>query len=284
MRPKIFVATVDAAVDETHPGEAHHGSLWPLVIGTGTGVAFGGLITWFPFTFAGLGILIAGLAGWLLQDAHGIRFGEVTYPTEPGIFKTVSSRKLGMWIFIVSEILFFSAVIGNSLALRTRAPAWPTPGVDSPLNIPLTAVNTFILISSSFTMVQALKGIERGNLLHFRAALLATFLLGITFVSIQVYEYNKLFFGEHLTPWLNQFWIDEGKPWMGTFGTTFYMQTGFHGAHVSGGIIGLGYLNYKAWKKGWFTPKSHEAVELVGLYWHFVDIVWIFLFPIVYLI
>ena len=262
-----------------HGAPEHHGSIWPFVLAVAGGVGFAGVITYFPLVFVGLAILVAGLAGWLRQDAGGIRFGEVTYPTEPGIFKIVSIRKLGMWLFIVSEIFFFSAIIGNSLALRSRSSEWPVPGVNSPLNIPLTAVNTFILIASSFTMVQALKGIERGNLRHFRSALLATLVLGITFVSIQVYEYNKLFFFEHLTPWMNPI-----HPELATFGTTFYMQTGFHGAHVTGGVLGLTYLNYKAWKKDWFTPKSHEAVEIVGLYWHFVDIVWIFLFPIVYLI
>jgi len=249
------------------------------VLALAGGVGFAGVITYFPLSFVGVGILIVGLAGWFLQDARGVRFGEITHPTEPGMFSGVSIRKLGMWFFLVSEIFFFSAIIGNSLALRTRAPYWPAPGVDSPLNIPLTAVNTFILIASSFTMVQALKGIEKGDLRHFRLALLATLLLGITFVSIQVFEYNKLFFEEHLTPWMNPF-----RPDLATFGTTFYMQTGFHGAHVMGGVIGLTYLNVKAWKKDWFTQQSHEGVELVGLYWHFVDVVWIFLFPIVYLI
>ena len=273
------MADEHASAHGEHGVAGHHGSIWPFMLALAGGVGFAGVIAYFPLIFVGIAILIAGLAGWLLQDASGVKFGEVTYPTEPGIFKAVSIRKLGMWLFLVSEIFFFSAIIGNSLALRTRAEYWPAPGVDSPLNIPLTAVNTFILIASSFTMVQALKGIERGNLRHFRAAILATLILGITFVSIQVYEYNKLFFAENLTPWKNEI-----VPQLATFGTTFYMQTGFHGAHVTGGVLGLAYLNYKAWKKDWFTSKSHEAVEIVGLYWHFVDIVWIFLFPIVYLI
>jgi len=273
------VADEHAATHGEHGAAGHHGSVWPFVLALAGGIGFAGIITFFPLVFVGIALLITGLAGWMREDASGVKFGEITHPTEPGIFKFVSVRKLGMWLFIVSEIFFFSAIIGNSLALRTRAPYWPAPGVDSPLNIPLTAVNTFILITSSFTMVQALKGVEKGDLRLFRAALLATLLLGITFVSIQVYEYNKLFFGEHLTPWMNPI-----RPELATFGTTFYMQTGFHGAHVTGGVFGLAYLNYKAWKKDWFTPKSHEAVEIVGLYWHFVDIVWIFLFPIVYLI
>jgi len=273
------VADEHASSLEGHAGAEHHGSVWPFVIALAGGVGFAGVITYFPLAFVGLGLLAFGVGGWLWQDARGVRFGDVTHSTEPGMFRDVSIRKLGMWLFIVSEIFFFSAIIGNSLALRARAEYWPSPGVDSPLNIPLTAVNTFMLIASSFTMVQALKGIERGNLRNFRLALLATLILGATFVSIQVYEYNKLFFFEHLTPWKNSV-----APQLATFGTTFYMQTGFHGAHVTGGVIGLAYLNYKAWKKDWFTPKNHEAVELVGLYWHFVDIVWIFLFPIVYLI
>ena len=273
------MADEHAAPHGEHRAAGHHGSVWPFVLALAGGIGFAGVITWFPLATAGVVLLAAGLAGWLLEDARGVRFGEIKEATEPGIFKFVSIRKLGMWLFIVSEIFFFSAIIGNSLALRTRAPYWPSPGVDSPLNIPLTALNTFILITSSFTMVQALKGIEKGNLRLFRGALLATLILGITFVSIQAYEYNKLFFEAHLTPWMNPI-----EPQLATFGTTFYMQTGFHGAHVTGGVFGLAYLNYKAWKKDWFTPHSHEGVELVGLYWHFVDIVWIFLFPIVYLI
>jgi len=260
-------------------GEEHHTSIWPFAIATTGGLAFAGVITNQYLLVAGLIGFVAALGGWLWQDARGIRFGVFKDPTEPGIFRLVSSRKLGMWIFLVSEILFFSAIIGNALALRTRASFWPNPATDTPLNIPLTAVNTFILIASSLTMVQALKGIERGSMLRLRVFLLATLALGATFVSIQLIEYNALFFEEHLTPWQNLI-----RPELATFGTAFYMQTGFHGAHVSGGVIGLAYLSYKAFKRNWFSQANHEAVELVGLYWHFVDIVWIFLFPIVYLI
>ncbi len=272
-----------ANAGEAPIGKGHATSIWPAVVAVGLGLTLGSLITWFPLIAVGLAVFGAGIGGWLLQDARGIRFGREG-PTEPGIFRLVSSRKLGMWIFIASEIMFFSAIIGTSLALRARASYWPTPGVDSPLDINLTAVNTFMLITSSFTMVQALKGVQRGNLRLFRGALLATLLLGIAFVSIQVFEYNRLLFVEHLTPWMNPTYLPD-KTYLGTFGTAFYMQTGFHGAHVTAGLFGLGYLNVKAWRrKDWFTPQSHEAVELVGLYWHFVDIVWIFLFPIVYLI
>ena len=267
------------APGEHAAGEAPHTSIWPFAIATASGITFAGVITYWPLLVVGLGAFVASLGGWLLQDARGARFGDVVSRTEPGVFRHVSQRKLGMWIFLVSEIMFFSAIIGNALALRTRASFWPDPATDTPLNIPLTAVNTFILIASSFTMVQALKGIEHGSMARLRIYLLATLVLGATFVSIQLFEYNALLFGEHLTPWVNDI-----RPELGTFGTAFYMQTGFHGAHVTGGVLGLLYLNYKSWKKNWFSQSNHEAVELVGLYWHFVDIVWIFLFPIVYLI
>src|SRR3989304_9528547 len=101
--------------------------------------------------------------------------------------------------------------------------------------------------------------------------------LGAIFVGIQVFEYVKLF-GENLTPWPNPI-----RPDLGSFGTAFYAQTGFHGAHVTGGLLGLAYLTVMAWKGRYGKDKS-EGVEIVGLYWHLVDVVWIFLFPIMYLI
>ena len=266
----------------TSAGEHHATSIWPAVLALGVGLTFAGVIIFLPLIVVGLAVLAASVGGWLLQDARGIRFGHVG-PTEPGLFRLVSTRKLAMWTFIASEIMFFSAIIGTSLALRARASSWPAPG-NSPLNIDLTAVNTFILITSSFTMVQALKGVQHGNLRLFRGALLATLILGIVFASIQVFEYDRLLFVEHLTPGMNPTYLPD-KTYLNLFGTAFYMQTGIHGAHVMAGIVALAYLNYKAWRrKDWFTAQNHEAVELVGLYWHFVDIVWIFLFPIVYLI
>ncbi len=127
-------------------------------------------------------------------------------------------------------------------------------------------------------MVEALHAAQKGNRTQMKAFLLATLILGSAFVSIQVYEYDKLFFEEHLTPWPNTV-----RPELGTFGTAFYSQTGFHGAHVTGGIIALAFLTAMAFR-GRYGKDDHEAIELVGLYWHFVDIVWIFLFPIMYLI
>ena len=268
--------------------EVHPTSIWPFVIALAGGFGLSGLATHvFPLVFVAVALLAIGVGGWLWQDARGISFA-VRQASEETPFRGISVRKLGMWLFVVSEIFFFTGLIGSGLALRVRVPlcepiptvsCWPSPASpDFPLNIQLTAVNTFILIASSFTMVESLHAAQKGNLAQMKVFLAATLALGSAFVGIQLFEYNKLFFDEHLTPWPNSI-----KPWLGTFGTAFYAQTGFHGAHVTGGLLGLGYLNVKAWR-GKYGKHNHEAIELVGLYWHFVDIVWICLFPIMYLI
>ena len=269
-----------AATAESH-GEKHgHGSIWPLVAALGFGVALAGLVFHFAITIAGAAIIFFGLAGWLVQDARGHSIGKFEGATEEAPFAGISTRKVGMWLFLGSEIFFFSALIGGSLALRAQAgwfyPDWPEPGAI--LNVQLTAVNTLILVTSSLTMVEALRGFETGNVNRGRALLLATMILGIIFLSIQVSEYRILFFDQHLTPWPNPL-----GPTPATYGTTFYVQTGFHGAHVTAGVLAMGFLTIKAFR-GKYSQQNHEAVELVGLYWHFVDVVWIFLFTIAYLI
>ena len=276
-----------AAPEGGEAHEVHHGSIWPFVLAVAGGLGFSGVATHeFVLIIAGIAVLVVGVGGWLWQDAQGVSFS-VKGEFEERPFVGISRRKLGMWIFLVSEIFFFTGLIGAGLTLRLRVPAcpalgqacWPVPGTaEFPLNIPLTALNTFILITSSLTMVEALHAAQKGNRAHMKAFLLATFLLGATFVSIQVYEYNKLFFEENLSPWVNSV-----RPELGTFGTAFYAQTGFHGAHVTGGIIALLFLTVAAFR-GKYGKDDHEAIELVGLYWHFVDVVWIFLFPIMYLI
>ncbi len=254
---------------------------WPVVAALGLGVVFSALAFGLWLLIPGLALFVTGLAGWLRQDlAHPSRpiYGRPDYAPAH-----VSIRKLGVWMFLGSEIMFFSTIIGSSYALRVKTGAaalaglgapWPLPG--EILNVPLTGLNTFILIISSLTMVEALAAIERGEASRMRVFLLATMLLGITFLSIQGYEYVKLF-GEGLSTTS----APDGAP--AVYGATFYVQTGFHGAHVTGGVVALAYMNLRAWT-GRLTKDDHEGVELVGLYWHFVDVVWIFLFTIVYLI
>ncbi len=183
------------------------------------------------------------------------------------------TRKVAMWIFLASEIMFFSGIIGTSWAVRSGLPFWPGPG--EVLNVPLTAINTFILITSSLTMAEALHAIRQGDQRALAMRLLLTLALGLTFLSIQAFEYVRLV-EEGLTPWSSPL----GPA---AYGSTFFIQTGFHGGHVTGGVIALSYVTRKAFKGG-FSKEKHNTVELMGLYWHFVDVVWIFLFTIVYLI
>ncbi len=272
-----------AALEE----EEHHGSPWPFIIAIGMGVGYFGIVSAsVAWLLVGLAIFAGGAGGWIHHDIR--RPSSAFYGAVAAIdskFPRVSARKLGMWLFLATEIMFFSAIIGASwtLRLRTTAPGaafggpWAEPG--HILNVPLTGLNTFILIMSSLTMVEALAAIERGDQRKVRVFLLATLLLGITFLSIQAFEYQKLYFADGLT-------FKSAPPGSGVnplYGATFYAQTGVHGSHVTAGVLAMAYVTRKAFKGG-FTKENHEAVELVGLYWHFVDVVWIFLFTIVYLI
>jgi len=189
----------------------------------------------------------------------------------------IHHRKLGMWLFLASEVMFFTGLIGAYIVLRSGSTAWPVPSTI--LNVPLTAFNTFILICSSVTMVQSLAGIQQGDQRKLQRMLLATFVLGAAFLGIQAYEYNKLI-GHGLTLTSSM------------FGSCFYVLTGFHGFHVSVGVIFLCIVARKVWRgdydnetRGFFTSRkgNYEIVETMGLYWHFVDLVWVFIFALFYL-
>lgn len=176
-------------------------------------------------------------------------------------------RKLGMWVFISSEVIFFASLIVTFLIYKSRS-----AGVGQEvLNIPLTALNTFILIVSSLTMVLSLDAAMKDKQGLTRLWLLATIILGSIFLSIQGVEYFELWVHEGLTPQAN------------LFGSAFYTLTGFHGTHVFVGVIMLFGLLIKALFGG-FGSHNFMPIEMVGLYWHFVDVVWILLFTLVYLL
>ena len=181
-------------------------------------------------------------------------------------FPGMPPLKFAMWLFLASEIMFFAGLIVTYITIRFNSPGWPV--VSDILNIPLVAANTFILIVSSVAMVLAFEAVEHGNH-RFPYYLLATAVLGLIFLGIQAFEWNEL--------------IHEGiRPSTDLFGATFYTLTGFHGLHVAGGVIWILYTTVKAFRGGY--AENHIGVELAGLYWHFVDVVWIFLFTILYLI
>ena len=181
----------------------------------------------------------------------------------------VYTQKVGMWVFLCSEVMFFTGLIGSYIILRFgAADSWPAPG--EVLNIPVTAVNTFILICSSVTMVKAFAAAEMGDRRGTRLFTLATALIGATFLGVQVYEYRQL--------------LHHGfGPWSGQYGSTFYTMTGFHGFHVFCGVVCMTWATLKAFRGGYDGGK-YRGLEVLGLYWHFVDLVWIILFTIVYLI
>lgn len=179
----------------------------------------------------------------------------------------LDSPKLGMWIFLATEVMLFSSLIGAFLQMKGRSPV----GANHVLNIPVTAVNTFILIVSSTTVVLALEGIMNGDKRRLKLFLSATLALGATFLGIQIFEYTQLILHEGFTP--------SGS----LFGGGFYTVTGFHGFHVFIGLLWCSWLLAQA-VRGKFSATHYTRVEIFGLYWHFVDVVWIILFTIIYLI
>jgi heme/copper-type cytochrome/quinol oxidase subunit 3 len=209
----------------------------------------------------------------------------------------VYTQKLGMWVFLCSEVMFFTALIGSYIILRWgSAQTWPRPG--DVLNIPLTALNTFILICSSVSMVKAYAAAVHDDQRGLRMWLLLTVLGGAVFVSVQAFEYWKLSHEGFLPSGFregSEFFERAARGLVagatgGTvepaaanlFGSTFYTMTGFHGFHVTCGVICMAYVWLKSLRGG-YTQQDYRGVEVIGLYWHFVDLVWIILFTIVYL-
>jgi heme/copper-type cytochrome/quinol oxidase subunit 3 len=192
-------------------------------------------------------------------------------PSATGHLETstgLDNRKLLMWLFLGSECLFFGSLIAAYLLYRDKSVTGPYP--EDVFDIPFTSVSAFQLLMSSVTMVLALAAIQRGNVRSMQLWLLATAFLGLLFVSGQAYEFTT-FVHEGLTLETN------------LFGTTFFVLTGFHGAHVTIGILILLSL-FVVSLQGRIQQKDSLNVELAGLYWHFVDIVWIVIFTLVYLI
>ena len=180
----------------------------------------------------------------------------------------ISTGKFGMWVFLISEIMFFTGLIGSYLVLRLGAGAWPNPG--AVLNTGLLGVNTFVLLSSSFSMALALHAIQQGNTGALIRRLLLTALLGTVFLVIKGVDYVHM--------WHEGFTIASSL-----FGSCYYLLTGFHALHVFSGVILLLYLAAAA-ARGMFSAGEHTRVECAGLYWHFIDIVWVVLFAILCLV
>ncbi len=187
-------------------------------------------------------------------------------PPEAHKSSRVEAPLLGMLLFIISEVMIFGAFFTAYFFIRiAEGDPWPAPGTHLP--VPVAGVNTLILISSSFTLHWAETSIKRDNRFGFKAGMLSTFLLGCTFLFIQINEYANIGFAPQ----------DHAQQ------TIFYSLTGLHGAHVFIGLLILLSVTIRAFR-GHYSPDSHKGVDVPGIYWHFVDIMWIVVYTTVYIL
>ncbi|MGB5160278.1 MAG: cytochrome c oxidase subunit 3 [Thermoanaerobaculia bacterium] len=195
---------------------------------------------------------------------------QIPYTVEPRADTGLYNAKLGVWLFLASEVMLFGALFSALILLRTGATSWPH-GYEV-LNVPLATINTMVLITSSVSMVMSWAALRLGDFGKFRKWMGLTFLLGLVFMVIKTMEYAAKF-EHHLYPSHDNFMA------------TYFTLTGLHGLHVLGGMIVIAYLlgpGSKMWRT---EPERYtNRVEVIGLYWHFVDLVWIFLFPTLYLL
>ncbi len=205
------------------------------------------------------------------------------WSADVAVFRGVPWGKAMMWIFLLSDTFIFSCFLTGYMTVRmTTAEPWPNPSevfaleaFGAPVPLLLIAIMTFILISSSGTMAMAVNMGYRRKRKAAAALMIVTAMFGASFVGMQAFEWYKLIFEEGVRPW--------GNP-MGAaqFGSCFFMITGFHGLHVSAGVAYLGIVAYRVWR-GRYEEKGYDIVEITGLYWHFVDLVWVFIFAFFYL-
>ena len=192
----------------------------------------------------------------------------IPYTVEPRPDSGLANGKLGIWLFLASEVMLFGALFSTYIILRVGSTEWP----HGELNVWLGMANTFILIGSSVTMVMAWASLKMNQWAKHRMYLILTFALAALFLVNKYFEY-----ADHLRR-------GEG-PWHSTFLAIYFTLTGLHGIHIVGGMIVMGYFigpGAKLWKKN--QEQFANRIEYTGLYWHFVDLVWIFLFPVLYLL
>ena len=198
--------------------------------------------------------------------AEHLDHGGGGHPPTPHYSSRIAPPVLGMFLFIGSEIMLFGAFFTAYFFVRVAAGTpWPTPPFQLPVYVAF--VNTCILVTSSFTMHWALQSIKRGNVYGMRAGLLLTFLMGLSFLVAQVIEYLRIGF-------------NTGD---GAFATIFFCLTGLHGCHVFVGLTILLFMTIRAFR-GHFSPEHHDGVEIGGIYWHFVDVMWIVVYLTVYIL
>lgn len=220
-----------------------------------------------------------------MAEATGLRNLQLVddWADDVAVFRGVPWGKAMMWIFLLSDTFIFTCFLTSYMTVRmTTAEPWPNPsevfaleafGVPVPLL--LIAIMTFILITSSGTMAMAVNMGYRRKRVPAALLMIVTAIFGASFVGMQAFEWTKLIVDEGVRPWGNPM----GAP---QFGSSFFMITGFHGLHVSAGVVYLAIVAYRVWR-GRYEEKGYDIIEITGLYWHFVDLVWVFIFAFFYL-
>jgi cytochrome c oxidase subunit III len=198
--------------------------------------------------------------------AHGHGAAEHHGPPPANKSSRVETQLLGMLLFIISEVMIFGAFFTAYFFIRVaQGDPWPAPGTHLPVEV--AGVNTAILVSSSFTLHWAQTSIKNGNRFGLKAGMLTTFLLGCTFLFIQINEYANIGFA----------------PQDGAQQTIFFSLTGLHGCHVFIGLCLLLFVTIRAFR-GHYSPEEHRGVEVPGIYWHFVDVMWLVVYSTVYIL
>ncbi len=253
---------------DPHPAEHSEGihlpkpSVSPLIFGLGFAImAFGFILAEYWLSGAGLGVMLLAVGLWLWGNLRERAHGTET---------PVVAAKFAMWCFLGTEVIIFGALIGRVLAIWLSEPEAHAILTEPLPSLLLVSVNTFILLVSSLFVVLGLDSIQQDNRRGLVLWFSLTAVLGLAFLGVQAYEYNKLVH-EGLTITSSQ------------FGSAFYFLTGNHGLHVLIGVIWCAVVVANA-LRGTYSAQAHMGVEVFGLYWHFVDVVWIIIFTLVYLI
>jgi heme/copper-type cytochrome/quinol oxidase subunit 3 len=252
---------------------------------------------------------MADAATILTSESESTQTDSMARPNVQG--PPISPGKVAIWLFLATEVMFFTGLIGTYIVLRAGSPptaysnlfapgtdlsivmkakpeglvtfAWPKPfdRATNPLSVDLTAANTLLLMASSLTMIVGLSAVQRDQKVKAAFFITSTAVIGALFLAVQAYEYNQLLFVHHYPVGVSP--SGHFTPDVSLFASCFFTMTGFHGAHVAGGVIAISLLAVRSWF-GAYSSKNYASVEVLSLYWHFVDLVWMILFVVVYLI
>ena len=252
------------------PSEEHEGTLLPIIIAAGASLFIFGFVVFLPLLFVGLAVIALAILKWFkdgLDEKHAEKKEEPDGEKWP--FQSVSKEKFGMWVFLVSDVVLFGCLITSYIYVRVMSSTWPIALQTH--NLTIGVAETLILVTSSFCMILALQAVRNGNQQGLKAGLVGAFALGFSFLVLKL--------GVEWPQEIAKSFVISG----GLAPSSYFDLMGAHALHLGIGLVALAYLIVRAFS-GKFTANSHSSVELIGLYWTFVDIVWLFLFPLFYLI